>query len=131
MLEDTEGLAEVGETLGMPLYDYGVLPAVGYGAGRGAVSRAVSPVYVGGRTRYAAKAISRTRPELEPPHVPRPRSRRERAPRLDRRTTRGAPLPLVLRCPRCGRSVAVLPSTAAWRLPCGRRMRPIRPTGAS
>lgn len=39
------------------------------------------------------------------------------------------PTPELLRCPRCGATVAVLPPATAWCLPCGQRMRPIRPKG--
>ena len=50
-----------------------------------------------------------------------------------RRTSEGAPedepAPELLRCPRCGATVAVLPAADAWCLPCGQRMRPIRPKG--
>lgn len=42
----------------------------------------------------------------------------------------GEPTPELLRCARCGATVAVLPPAAtAWCLPCGQRMRPIRPKG--
>ena len=39
------------------------------------------------------------------------------------------PTPELLRCPRCGATVAVQPAADAWCLPCGQRMRPIRPRG--
>lgn len=39
------------------------------------------------------------------------------------------PTPELLRCPRCGATVGVQPAATAWCLPCGQRMRPIRPKG--
>lgn len=32
----------------------------------------------------------------------------------------------VLKCPKCGRTVATMPAAEAWCLPCGERMRPVK-----
>lgn len=34
--------------------------------------------------------------------------------------------PAVFRCPKCGQTVATIPTAEAWCLPCGARMQPVK-----